>query len=691
MGRENNQAPGLVRARKIPFYHSLKFKTLAGIFALSILPLAILGFYSLNTLSLATRDLLIKANLQAIQQVKIEVDNFVRHYVDLINVLKNDRRLGAASGETIDSMLKSMDDEFEFLDALVLLQPDGTMIARSGGEAGMVGEAERKALENPDEVYVAEGRFLIRQPLSGEPGSPLLISTVSFFELRKQLDRVSQGTTFNICLTTADGINVLQQKDFPATLVKRLISSPYGAYDYIQGGIPQVAVVLPVLRYGLKVVVTQNTVEMYSLVASARRTIFSTIAVAGVLALIYGIIFSLQLSLPIITIADKANEISEGNLSVRVNLKRSDEIGFLAYCFNNMATQILKKIFELSALFQISQIISHASSYQEVLDKILVQLIKLFGARRGSIMLLSDKKDTLRLKSVKIYRPEDGSIVGGDLQEQIEMRCGEGIAGHVVKSGIPVLSIDCENDPRFKKYIGSSGMKAPKSLISVPLIVKDKPFGVINLSDRKDDTSFTTGDMELLLTISTQMAISLDNSKLYEMAIRDGLTGLFIYRYFQIRLEEELIRSRRYEDPLALMMIDVDFFKKFNDQYGHQQGDIVLRETAQLIQMTVRSIDVVCRYGGEEFVVILPNTTSEQALILAERLRHKVEEYPFPGQENNLKVTISIGLAEFPRMASDKGEFINRADIALYESKKQGRNRCTVFSGEMKSTGAASE
>ncbi|MDD2716767.1 MAG: diguanylate cyclase [Candidatus Wallbacteria bacterium] len=669
---------------KIPFYSSIKLKTLLGIFIIAVTPLVILGVYSFNTLAKLSQDLMITTNLQAVQQVKTEVDNFVSHYMTIMNFLKKDKRLESGNTGQISAAARQIDEEFEFIERIIVTGMDGRVMGCSTEGTPELTVNEEKLLTSQDEFYFSQGKWLFKVR-AGDQNNALIIATVSFFELRKSLDRIAVGTTFMIFLVTREGDNILETKDFPLELINRMIREPYGAYDinFGRNEITQVAVVLPLLHYGLKVIVTQEAKEIYSLVTTIKRNVKMAILLAGILAILSGIFFSLQITSPIIFIAGKVNEISDGNLSVRLNLPRKDEIGFLAGCIDNMAEKILKKIFELSALFQISQIISHSSGYQEVLDKILTQLIKLFGARRGSIMLLSDKNDLLKLTSVKLFRSEDGSIMSGELKEQIEIKYGEGIAGQVVKTGIPVLSVDCSKDPRFKQYVANSNLKPPRTLISVPLVVKDKPFGVINLSDRTDNSSFTASDMELLLTISTQMAISLDNSKLYELAIRDGLTGLYIYRYFQIRLDEEIVRARRYKDPLTLIMVDIDHFKNFNDKFGHQQGDIVLREVAGIIQATARATDIACRYGGEEFGVILPNTAAEQAMILAERLRKKVESYPFPGQDNPLHVTISLGLAEYPKMAGDKGGLISHADIALYSSKSCGRNRTSLYDEDM--------
>ncbi|MBN2189378.1 MAG: diguanylate cyclase [Chitinispirillaceae bacterium] len=157
----------------------------------------------------------------------------------------------------------------------------------------------------------------------------------------------------------------------------------------------------------------------------------------------------------------------------------------------------------------------------------------------------------------------------------------------------------------------------------------------------------------------------------------DGLTGLYNHRYFQESLSGELLRSQRFDYPVSLLMIDVDHFKEYNDKHGHPKGDIVLKDIARILKESLRAYDIPARYGGEELVVILPYTTQEQAMPVAERIRKNVAHYGFPGEDGNEKVnvTISIGVSAFPLNAKTKSDLINRADQALYLAKSEGRNR----------------
>lgn len=168
-----------------------------------------------------------------------------------------------------------------------------------------------------------------------------------------------------------------------------------------------------------------------------------------------------------------------------------------------------------------------------------------------------------------------------------------------------------------------------------------------------------------------------NNAILKNLAIRDGLTALYNHRYFQEALAVELVRSRRYTRNVSLVFMDVDYFKKYNDAHGHPDGDKVLIALSNIFRDSVRVSDIVARYGGEEFVLLLPETTKENALRLAEFIRKKVSDHPFPGRETQPlgRVTISLGVATFPQDGTDGSSLIERADKALYEAKRTGRNK----------------
>ena len=172
------------------------------------------------------------------------------------------------------------------------------------------------------------------------------------------------------------------------------------------------------------------------------------------------------------------------------------------------------------------------------------------------------------------------------------------------------------------------------------------------------------------------------NRLLQEMANRDGLTGLYNHRYFHEQLSQDFLRAKRYHEHLTCVLLDIDFFKKFNDTYGHQTGDVVLKNLAQVIEASTRESDLAARYGGEEFALVMYHTDQKAALEAAERLRLKVESQEVNGNGNVLHVTISVGVATFPHEnIHDAKELIEFADQALYKAKENGRNRVEAYEG----------
>jgi two-component system, cell cycle response regulator len=191
-------------------------------------------------------------------------------------------------------------------------------------------------------------------------------------------------------------------------------------------------------------------------------------------------------------------------------------------------------------------------------------------------------------------------------------------------------------------------------------------------------TPFTPEESELFGVIILQGEAALKNLELFEevksLAIRDGLTGLYNYRHFWELLAHEVEQSRRYENSLALLFLDLDNFKVINDSLGHSQGDVVLKALADYLREALRHADVICRYGGEEFVVLLPKTPVDQAIMLAERLCQKIAEIAIPLPERDLQFTVSIGVAELaPGMNGEA--LVDAADAAMYRAKQAGRNR----------------
>ncbi len=189
--------------------------------------------------------------------------------------------------------------------------------------------------------------------------------------------------------------------------------------------------------------------------------------------------------------------------------------------------------------------------------------------------------------------------------------------------------------------------------------------------------AFEESDVQPLEAVADICAAAIQNARFFEgarqLAYLDGLTGTFNRRFFEMRIAEELERARRYASTLSVIMLDIDHFKRLNDEFGHLLGDEVLRQVSKLFHHHLRKSDVVCRYGGEEFALLLPQTSGADALDAAEKLRKAVEAFPFPGVPR--PVCISAGLASYPQFGTTRDEIVASADAALYQAKQSGRNR----------------
>lgn len=460
---------------------------------------------------------------------------------------------------------------------------------------------------------------------------------------------------------------------------QRLVSDDGQFVDYIS------PIKVGTSKFGT--VILRSSFDRLSDAKEVSRKRILLIAMLGLLA---GIILSVVLAKFITKGLDNLIEgtqvIESGDLSYRIKSSSNDEIGTLAYRFNEMLDALEannraldRKIFEIETLFKASQ----AMNFQSDTDKLIKQILEMAGkairAQRCSIMLQTATA-TDELETRIVYGVE-GAGVTSTPNTSIKIRSGEGVAGTVLKTGNSIIVNEGHRDPLFKSFETSAEFeKSINNLISVPLKIKDRVTGVINGVNKIDDEPFTEEDQRLLEALAQQAAMAVEHARLYELAITDGLTKLFIHRYFQGRLEEEMVRAKRYHTACSLILFDIDHFKKFNDTYGHQQGDIVLIEVAKLVKQTVReTVDIPARYGGEEFAIILPETDAKGAHLVAERLRKTVEAYDFQGQEQALKVTISLGVSTFPDHASVKSVLIKKADMALYECKGRGRNCSFIY------------
>ncbi len=234
-----------------------------------------------------------------------------------------------------------------------------------------------------------------------------------------------------------------------------------------------------------------------------------------------------------------------------------------------------------------------------------------------------------------------------------------------------LIEKDLTSAPESVKLFAESA-----SRMSIPLISFGQTLGVLMLHSA-DRNAFRESELQSLESVADICASSIQNAhyveRIRQLSYLDGLTGIFNRRFFELRILEEIERARRSGIGMAVVMVDIDQFKKLNDEFGHLLGDEVLRQVSSLFHQQLRKIDVVCRYGGEEFAILLTQTNSQHAQGVAEKLRKLVESWQFPGVPRT--VTLSAGVAAFPDHGASRDELIRAADTALYAAKQAGRNQ----------------
>ncbi len=252
-----------------------------------------------------------------------------------------------------------------------------------------------------------------------------------------------------------------------------------------------------------------------------------------------------------------------------------------------------------------------------------------------------------------------------------------------VQNGVPLLI----GREELEKYSDDPLSKSfcTNEMIVVPLKGKEMVIGLIVADNIFTQKPITPADVRIFVMLANQAGLAIENSQLYEMIVHkshtDSLTQVWNHGFFQHILSIEIEKAKSSRHDLTLLMIDIDNFKKLNDTYGHQNGDVVLQELAKVLKQSSRDTDYVCRYGGEEFSVILPQTNKQQGLYIAERIREEIAKFNFPKFHltDDLNVTVSIGLAVSPENAETKEDLIAKADKAMYIAKFGGKNQtCTA-------------
>jgi len=348
-----------------------------------------------------------------------------------------------------------------------------------------------------------------------------------------------------------------------------------------------------------------------------------------------------------------------------------------------LETSALKqKLRRHTTLKDLTENFSSIVSLDELIPLIAAEALRIVGKTNNSLLYLVDRqKQELKLVGSELVDSQRKLDLASVHKAGVKLKKGDIFDNWVFKQRVPLLVEDTRKDFRFNVDDVERNSRAVRSLISVPLIRKNRLVGILRLNNEAAKT-YDTDDLRLLSIVSDLAAVAVENALLYQkmqqLAITDGLSGLFVHRYFMERLDEEIKRTLWMNSQFAFLMIDIDDFKRYNDQYGHIAGDIVLKQIAKLISGSVNPGDIVGRYGGEEFAVLMLDTSRQEATKMADDIRRCVEEKDFILRRKKSKVTISGGLCLFPEGAKAKEQLIQKADQALYKAKAEGKNRICI-------------
>ncbi|HET9831111.1 MAG TPA: sensor domain-containing diguanylate cyclase, partial [Vicinamibacterales bacterium] len=270
------------------------------------------------------------------------------------------------------------------------------------------------------------------------------------------------------------------------------------------------------------------------------------------------------------------------------------------------------------------------------------------------------------------------------LVEHLRIHQGSGALGSVYASSVPLR---VEDTKRFPAFPQRRWRYATDSYIICPMMAGRRVVGIACVTDRIDGRPFSHQDLSALRAMTMPVALAFDRERwrteaesLAQAAAIDPVSGLFNRRYFRERIEEELQRAQRHNMPVALLMMDLDDFKAVNDAFGHPIGDLVIRNTADILRRSVRVFDVCTRFGGEEFAIVMPGSGAADALAIAERVRRRVEQHVFP-EAPALRQTASVGIA-IASGTTGASDLVSQADRALYAAKREGKNRVRTLDGE---------
>jgi len=519
---------------------------------------------------------------------------------------------------------------------------------------------------------------------------------------------VTSGTEVTPLLLNADQISRLgiEQKLFEE-------------HDSPQGPVRHMFTLIPLGTSDMVILSLESSIAGFS---NLQQSLVVRLVLAVALTLLIGIVVYYRLvdtiTRPARELIEAAKALGRGNLAYRIEEISSDELGNVAETFNKMASE-LETIYqektdkdtalalaqqeiktrvvierknrevekandelrahlrEISALYQLNQAMVTAPELHILFDRILQVVVETLGC--DQIVLLQYNPGESLLEVVRSLG------LNSEALRDVKFSFDQGITGQTAQALKQTYVKDVEKEPRYLNYHGQVATRG--SFVSSPMVIKGRLVGVINLHKREAD-AFTVSELKLIQAIGNQAAMAIDNALLTErtrdLSNTDELTGLANRRYFQECLKHEIAHSRRFGTGFSILMCDIDHFDAYNSKHGRMRGDAILRQVGQVLLNNTRGIDLVCRFGSEEFVVLLSKTDKFGGLAAAEKLRQCILDEKFEGSHDSMpegRLTMSFGVTEFPGDSQNIYELLNFAERALYNAKQEGRNRSAAWQG----------
>jgi len=413
------------------------------------------------------------------------------------------------------------------------------------------------------------------------------------------------------------------------------------------------------------------------------------------------------------SLVDAMSKAEDGDFLARVPVEGDDELAALSTAYNKMlaaitnlrvsvidqdrelklasdklhlqealsekSAQLERRLAERRMLFDALSTSTSSLSLDDVLTAIALSAGEGLGLREFGILLREEGTDDFVVRAA--YGFADASKVLG-----LRRHAGEGVSGEVARTGMAIVIPDVSKDDRYLSYGGL--VERVGAFVCVPARWHGEVIALLDFT-RAETGAFSATEVSLFNALGEVAAHAIGNARLFErvqrLSLTDELTGVANRRYLEDRLEMEFERATRFGQSLSVLFLDIDHFKLLNDREGHPAGDIILKDVAQILRSTVRKLDTVARYGGEELVVLLPKTDRAEALIVANKIRERVQtemagRSEVSGQPG-ATLTVSIGIATYPGDAPDAGTLLSRSDQALYAAKNAGRNRVVAWGG----------